>query len=249
MDPRLAVIQQRLKHIKKIIAVAGGKGGVGKSSVAATLALVLSDLGHKVGLLDLDFYGPSTHVILGIDKVQPREDKGIIPPRVHGMEFMSIVHYAGDKPSPLRGMDVSNAIIELLAITRWGELDYLIVDMPPGIGDTTLDAIRFLGKQTQFLVVTTPSRVALETVKKLLTLLKELHVPVLGIVENMKRPTDSSVKESLKSFRVPIAGTIPFDENLEDALGRSSKFKKTGFAQAITELVLKNPELKGKRKR
>jgi ATP-binding protein involved in chromosome partitioning len=250
MDPRIAIIEGRLKEIKKIIAVAGGKGGVGKSSVAATLALTLFDMGHRVGLLDLDFYGPSTHIILGIDEVvPPREDKGILPPRVRGLKFLSIVHYAGDKPSPLRGSEVSSAIIELLAITRWGELDFLVVDMPPGIGDTTLDAIRLLENRAQFLVVTTPSRLAVETVKKLLALLKELDVPLLGVIENMKKPKDTSVKNALKSFKVPVVGSIPFDDHLEESLGNQRKFSKTVFAEATREIIQNNPGLKGRKRR
>jgi ATP-binding protein involved in chromosome partitioning len=192
MDPRVAIIEERLKSIKRIIAVAAGKGGVGKSTVATGLALVLSEMGHRVGLLDLDFYGPSTHIILGVSEdVQPKEERGIVPPKVHGIEFMSLVYYTKENPAPLRGADLTNALTELLAITRWGELDFLIVDMPPGLGDTTLDAIRLL-KNPNFLVVTTPSRVAAETVKKLVILLHELRLPILGILENMSRPEASS---------------------------------------------------------
>ena len=109
MDPRLAIIDGRFKDIKRLIAIAGGKGGIGKSTIASALALTLSEIGCRVGLLDLDFCGPSTHTILGIDGVYPEEDKGIIPPQVHNIKFLSIVHYAGDSPSPLRGIDISNA--------------------------------------------------------------------------------------------------------------------------------------------
>ncbi|MCK5023812.1 MAG: P-loop NTPase, partial [Candidatus Aenigmarchaeota archaeon] len=142
MDPRLEIIDRRLEKIKKIVAVSGGKGGIGKSSAASTLALMLSKAGHKVGLLDLDFSSPSTHVILGIEDLYPVEEKGIIPPEIYGIKYMSIIYYTGDNPSPLRGGDISNAIIELLAITRWEELDFLVIDMPPGIGDIALDTIR-----------------------------------------------------------------------------------------------------------
>ncbi|MCK4321585.1 P-loop NTPase, partial [candidate division WOR-3 bacterium] len=151
MDPRLRIIDKRLKNIKTMIAISGGKGGIGKSLVASTLSLILSKLGYKVGLLDLDFCGPSTHIVLGIRGIYPKEEKGIIPPEIYGIKFMSIIYYAGDNPSPLRGIDISNAIIELLAITRWGPLDFLIIDVPPGIGDTTLDIIRLM-KKTGFLI-------------------------------------------------------------------------------------------------
>ncbi|MEM4402556.1 MAG: P-loop NTPase [Candidatus Caldarchaeum sp.] len=231
MDPRIAIIEERLKSIKKIIAVAAGKGGVGKSTVAVGLALVLSEMGHRVGLLDLDFYGPSTHVILGISQeIQPTEERGIVPPTVHGIEFMSLVFYTGKNPAPLRGTDLTNALIELLAITRWGELDFLIIDMPPGMGDTTLDAIRLL-KNPRFLVVTTPSRVVQETVGKLVALLRELNVPMLGIIENMSRSSDRA------GASVRVSGKLPFDEGLEDALGDPGRFLQTEFAQRLREVV------------
>ncbi|MDW8141180.1 MAG: P-loop NTPase [Candidatus Bipolaricaulota bacterium] len=241
MDPRVVIIAERLKSIKRIIAVAAGKGGVGKSTIATGLALVLSQMGYRVGLLDLDFYGPSTHVILGIsEEIQPTEEHGIVPPKVHGIEFMSLVFYTGKNPAPLRGLDLTNALIELLAITRWGELDFLIVDMPPGMGDTTLDAIRLL-KNPSFLVVTTPSRIAHETVSKLVTLLKELNAPLLGVIENMRRPNDKPQHFS----EVRSLGELPYDEGLEMALGDPQRFLQTEFAQRlrenISELFTKTP--------
>ncbi len=146
LDPRISIINERLAKTKRIIAISSGKGGVGKSMVAATLALSLAGDGYKVGLFDLDFTGPSTHIILGVSKsVQPKEEKGLVPPVVNGLAFMSLVYFVGDNPAPLRGADVSNALIELLAVTQWGALDYLIIDMPPGIGDAVLDLVR-LGK-------------------------------------------------------------------------------------------------------
>ncbi len=237
MDPRLSVIDERLKNIKRIIAVSGGKGGIGKSSVASVLSLILSKLGYKVGLLDLDFSGPCAHVILGIDNVLPKEEKGIIPPEIHGIKFMSIIYYAGDRPSPLRGIDLSNALIELLAITRWGSLDFLIIDMPPGIGDMTLDVIRLM-KKTEFLIVATQSRLTLETVKKMLRLLEELKIPVLGVIENMKITDSSFIKNQLKIFDVPFLGKINFDKKFEDSLGDTDKLLKTSFAQDLKKIIL-----------
>jgi ATP-binding protein involved in chromosome partitioning len=237
MDPRLRIIDKRLKNIKTMIAISGGKGGIGKSLVASTLSLTLSKLGYKVGLLDLDFCGPSTHIVLGIRGVYPKEEKGIIPPEIYGIKFMSIIYYAGDNPSPLRGIDISNAIIELLAITRWGPLDFLIIDVPPGIGDTTLDIIRLM-KKTEFLIITTQSKVVLETVKKVLRMLKELGVPIIGVIENMKISKISFVKKQSKTFNVPFLGEIDFDENLEDSIGDINKLLKTNFAQNMREIVL-----------
>jgi len=237
MDPRLSVIDERLKNIKRIIAVSGGKGGIGKSSVASVLALIVSKLGYKVGLWDLDFSGPSIHVILGIDNVLPKEEKGIIPPEIHGIKFMSIIYYVGDRPSPLRGIDLSNALIELLAITRWGSLDFLIIDMPPGIGDMTLDVIRLM-KKTEFLIVATQSKLTLETVKKMLNLLEELKIPILGVVENMKIIDSPFIKNQLKIFDVPFLGKINFDKKFEDSLGNTNKLLKTSFARDLKKIIL-----------
>ena len=243
MDPRLGIIDERLKDITRLVAVSGGKGGIGKSSVASILALTLSQLGGKVGLLDLDFSGPSTHVILGIKGVQPKEEKGIIPPEIYGIRFLSIIYYAGDNPSPLRGIDISNAIIELLAITRWGSLDFLIIDMPPGIGDATLDIIRLM-KRPEFLIVTTQSKLALETVKKMLKMLKELNTSVIGIIENMKMTESSLVREQLNVFQVPFLGEITYDKNFEGSLGEVNKILKTKFAQDLKKIVLSAPEFR-----
>ncbi len=235
MDPRINIIDKRLAGVKRIIAVSGGKGGIGKSLTAAVLALTLSGLGHRVGLLDLDLSAPSTHVILGIEGLYPEEEKGLVPPEVHGIEFMSIVYFSGDNPTPLRGIDISNAMLELLAVTRWGSLDFLIVDTPPGIGDATLDVIRWL-KRAEFLVITTSSKVALETVKKVIKMLTELNVPVIGVIENMRRWDSKPVREELKG--VPVLGEIGFDDKIEDSIGDVNRLLKTDFAVKIKEIAL-----------
>jgi len=247
MDPRLDIIDKRLKNVNRLVAISGGKGGTGKSLIASTLALTLSELGYKAGLLDLDFCGPSTHIILGIRGIYPKEEKGIIPPEIYGIKFLSIIYYAGDNPSPLRGIDISNATIELLAITQWGSLDFLIIDMPPGIGDATLDTIRLI-KRAGFLIIATQSKVVVETVKKVLTILKELKVPIIGVAENMKTTRSPLVKEQIKTFNVPFLGEIDFDKHLEDSIGDASKLLKTNFAQDVKKIVLATPEFKLKKR-
>jgi ATP-binding protein involved in chromosome partitioning len=236
MEARVSVIEKRLKKIKRIISVASGKGGVGKSLVASSLALNLSRKGYKVGLLDLDLYGPSSHIILGVKDVFPVEEKGIIPPDIHGINFMSIVYFTEDKPSPFRGIDISNIIIELLAITRWGELDYLIIDMPPGIGDETLDVIRLV-KKSEFLVVTSPSKVSMGAVGKLLQLLKELKLPVIGVVENMKMIDSNLVKDSVSKMGLTYLNSIYFDQNLEGSIGDANKLLETDFMKDFGKIV------------
>jgi ATP-binding protein involved in chromosome partitioning len=240
MEARIDIIEKRLKNIKKIISVASGKGGVGKSLVASTLALNLSRKGYKVGLLDLDLYGPSSHIILGVkDYKFPEEEKGIIPPKIDGINFISIVYYTEDKPSPFRGVDISNIIIEILAITQWGELDYLIIDMPPGIGDETLDVIRLV-KRSEFLIVTTPSVVAMGAVNKLLRILKELKLPIIGIIENMKMKSSNYVNESVSEMSLNYLGAIAFDHDLEDAIGNVDKLNKSDFMKDFDKIIKKN---------
>jgi ATP-binding protein involved in chromosome partitioning len=237
-DPRIAIISKRLEKIANIIAVSSGKGGVGKSIIATSLSLNFLDKGYKVGLLDLDFTSPSTHVILGVEGLYPKEEYGIIPPMVNGLKYMSITYYSVDEPTPLRGEDVSNAIIELMAITRWGELDYLVIDMPPGIGDATLDAIRLI-PGIQFLIITTPSRVAYQSVKRLALLLKELKIPVLGVIENMVFTKTDYVKEELKNIKINYINSILFDYELEQSVGFPKKFKKTRLHQNLSEITRK----------
>ena len=224
-----------MKDINKIIAVSSGKGGVGKSLIASTLALTLAQKGFRVGLFDLDFTSPSTHIILGIEDVHPKEEKGIIPPEVHGLKYMSIVYYSRDFAVPLRGLDVSNALIELLSITIWGKLDYLILDMPPGIGDVTLDLIRLMPK-TQFLIVTTPSQLAFETVKKLVSLLKEMKIPVIGVVENMKMHESREIRRQTEELSLKFLIGIPYDSRVELAMGDVQKLIKTTFAERVEKL-------------
>ena len=236
MDVRTSVIEKRLKNIKRIIAVASGKGGVGKSLVASTLALTLAKKGHKVGLFDLDLYGPSSHIILGVKDVFPEEEKGIIPPKIHDIRFMSIVYFTEDKPSPFRGIDITNIIIELLAITQWGSLDYLIIDMPPGMGDETLDVIRYI-KKSEFFVVTTPSKVSMGAVGKLLKILKELDILIIGVLENMKMTESSFIKDQVVDMEISYIGSIPFDQNLEDAIGDGNLLLKTKFMKELNSCL------------
>ncbi len=236
-DPRTSVITERLSGISRIIAVSSGKGGVGKSMVATALALSLAKEGYGVGLFDLDFTGPSTHIILGVtSNVQPTEEKGLVPPNVHNLEYMSLIYFVGDNPAPLRGADVSNALIELLTITKWGTLDFLVIDMPPGIGDAILDLIRLV-KQLEFLIVTTPSLLAFETVKKQVSLLCELKMPLIGLVENMKLDRATGIAVETEKLGIKYLGAVPFDQEVEEAIGNTSKLLDTAFAQKIQKIA------------
>lgn len=236
VDPRTSVINQRLAEIGRIVAVSSGKGGVGKSMVATALALSLAQEGCKVGLFDLDFTGPSTHIILGVpSNVQPVEEKGIVPPTVEGLVYMSLVYFVGDNPTPLRGADVSNALIELLSITQWGELDFLVIDMPPGIGDAVLDLVRLV-KRIEFLIITTPSLLAFEVVKKQVALLCELKMPTVGVIENMKMDKANAVEVATGKLGLKYLGSIPFDPEVENAIGNPAKLLETAIGRAMPQI-------------
>lgn len=234
LDPRFAAVDARLEGVKRILAVTGGKGGIGKSFVASTLAAVLASAGRRVGLLDLDFTSPSDHVILGFETGFPSEEFGIDPHVHHGIHTMTIAHFSGDAPAPLRGDDVTNALLELLAITRWGELDVLVIDMPPGLGDAALDTIRLL-KRAEYLVVAQSSKVVLESVRRAMQLLRNLDVPMLGVLENMRRGESDAVSTLAKTFDLPILGRMPYDETVEDALGDVPALLQTDPAMVIRD--------------
>ena len=236
IDPRTSVINQRLAKINRIIAVSSGKGGVGKSMVASGLALSLAKDGCRVGLFDLDFTGPSTHIILGTPpNLQPKEDKGIVPPTFEGLEYMSLVYFVGDNPAPLRGADVSNALIEILSVTQWGTLDYLVIDMPPGIGDAVLDLVRLV-RGIEFLIITTPSLLAFEVVKKQVALLCELKMPIIGVVENMKMDKANSVQVETEKLGLNYLGAIPYDSQVEAAIGNPAKLLETAVGKTMTQI-------------
>ncbi len=237
MDPRKNIIRERLKPVKRIIAVSGGKGGIGKSVTSTLLALILREKGKRVGLLDLDFTSPSTHVILGLKELPfPEEEKGIIPLDIEGISYLSIVSYTKDNPTPLRGEDITNAILELFAITRWEGLDYLIMDLPPGIGDVLLELLR-LTKKIEFLLVTTPSLLSWQTFKKVVELLREQKISIMGAILNMVGDSTYNFEERISTLDVKLLGKIGFDKRLEESMGHPEMLLKTNFAKSLTNIV------------
>ena len=236
MDPRVSIIEKRLEPARRILGVTGGKGGIGKSVVASTLALGFAGRGLKTGLFDLDFTGPCDHVILGAEDLFPTEEHGLEPPTVAGVQFMSVTYFIGETAAPLRGADVTNALLEILAITRWPELDVLVIDLPPGLGDAALDLVRLIPR-IDYLAVAGSSKVVRETVRRNLHLLTELRTNVAGVVENMRRVDSGHVAELAARFEVPFLGALPFDDTLEDAIGAPAELLRTPFAIALAELT------------
>jgi ATP-binding protein involved in chromosome partitioning len=235
VDPRIAVIDKRLENVRRIVAITGGKGGIGKSVLSSTLALTLAAEGRSVGLLDLDLTAPCAHFILGIQPQPPKEDFGIVPPSVGGVRVMSVAQFIGSHPAALRGADVTNALIEMLCITRWGELDFLIVDMPPGLGDVTLDLARLL-RRAEYVVVATASRVVMETVHRTVRLLNRVDARILGCVANMEREDDPAVERLAAKAGIPFLGSVPFDAGLEAALGDVPLLNRSVVARALREI-------------
>jgi ATP-binding protein involved in chromosome partitioning len=231
IDPRSSVIEKRLAGVKRVIAVTGWKGGIGKSSIASVLALLLARKGRRVALLDLDFTGASDHIILGIRDAHYTEETGINPPLVCGITFMSMSFFSHGRAVPLRGGDVSQAALELLAVTQWGEQDFLVVDMPPGIGDAALDMVRWI-KRAELLAVTTPAVLSVETLKRSLALFERLNVPLLGIVENLGTGAPSPF-----SHRAKFLGSIQRDPGLETATGQPEQILCTRFAEELGKVV------------
>jgi ATP-binding protein involved in chromosome partitioning len=219
-----------LPGVKNIIAVASGKGGVGKSTVATNLAVALSMAGLRTGLLDADIYGPSIPLMMGIhDKPQVTTTNRILPFFNHGVKMQSLGFFLGENaPVIWRGPMVMRAVQQLLQDTEWGELDVLVVDLPPGTGDVQLTLAQTV-PLTGAILVTTPQDLALLDVKKGAEMFKQVGAPLLGIVENMSFFTCPDCGKETEIFRrgggqkeserlgIPLIGRIPLDPDVCDA--------------------------------
>ncbi|HUO78677.1 MAG TPA: iron-sulfur cluster carrier protein ApbC [Steroidobacteraceae bacterium] len=221
---------QPLPTIRNVLAVASGKGGVGKSTTAANLALALAKQGARIGLLDADIYGPSQPLMMGLEGKRPNtpDGKQIEPLRAHGVAVMSIGFLIDpDQPMVWRGPMVTQALLQLLGDTLWGELDYLIVDMPPGTGDTQLTLAQRV-PVSGAIIVTTPQDIALADARKGLMMFRKVSVPVLGIVENMATHICSRCGHEehifgagggdrmAQEYGVPLLGSLPLDVRIRE---------------------------------
>ena len=209
-----------LPGVAKIIAVGSGKGGVGKTTVAVNLAVALSKMGHKVGLIDADIYGPNVPLMMGSTQ-QPKVAGQMIEPNLtHGIKTISIGYISpGDKPLVMRGPMLHQIIRQFLQQVEWGELDYLIIDLPPGTGDVVISLVQTV-PLTGAVVVSTPSDVSLEDARKALEMFAQVNVEVLGIVENMSHFTcphchhqidifsKGGAERTAQQFNVPFLGSI-----------------------------------------
>ena len=221
---------QPLPGVNAIIAVGSGKGGVGKTTLAVNLAIALNKLGHKVGLLDGDVYGPNVPLMLGTNE-QPKVmgENHISPINTKGLKVISVGFLnPGDKPLIWRGPMLHSIIKQFLGSVEWGELDYLIVDLPPGTGDVALSLIQTV-PITGSIVVSTPSDVALQDARKAIEMFRQMKVDIVGIVENMsyfvcphcQHEVDIFAKggaeKMAKHFDVPFLGNIELDPEIRRA--------------------------------
>jgi len=213
--------------VKNLVAVASGKGGVGKTTVAVNLALALLRLGHKVGLLDADVYGPNVPLMLGTDEA-PRAvgERRIIPVNAMGVRLISMgLLNPGDRPMIWRGPMLHSVVQQFLRSVEWGELDHLIVDLPPGTGDVQLTLIQTV-PVTGAVIVTTPSVVALADVRKAIEMFRQVNVEVLGVVENMSTLACPHCGQAIdvfghgdgartaQEYGVPVLGEIEIDPRI-----------------------------------
>ncbi len=218
--------QQPIPGIQHVIAVSSGKGGVGKSTVAANLALALKLTGAKVGLMDADAYGPNIPQMMGVDKQPSSDGNFIYPPEVDGMKVISVGLVApGDTPIVWRGPMLHSLIQQFLFQVSWGELDYLVVDMPPGTGDAQLSLTQHTALAGA-VMVTTPQAVSQADVRRAIQMFRKVQVPVLGIVENMafficpdnNKQYDifgSGAGEKLANeYGIPLLSRIPIDPRI-----------------------------------
>ena len=218
-----------LPGIKNVIAVASGKGGVGKSTTTANLALALAAEGARVGILDADIYGPSQQMMMGLSgRPESTDGKTIEPMEAHGIQTMSIgVLIDIDQPMVWRGPMVTQALEQLLRDTQWKELDYLIVDLPPGTGDIQLTLSQKV-PVTGAVIVTTPQDIALIDARKALKMFEKVNVPILGIVENMSMHVCSNCGHEEHIFgeggaqrmggdyEVDVLGQLPLDIRIRE---------------------------------
>ena len=221
-------------NFKQIIPVISGKGGVGKSTVAVNLAISLAQTGAKVALIDADFYGPSIPTLLGGGAVQVDHEQKLIPPAKFGIKYISLGFFLQNQDDPViwRGPMFNKALNQMFNDVNWGEVDYCVIDMPPGTGDAQISLVQMV-KISGAVIVTTPQEVALADVRKAINMLKKVNVDVLGIVENMAGflAPDGTVHQIFGSggglalsqkFGVPLLASIPLETGIREG-GDSGK--------------------------
>jgi len=248
LDPIAKLAIKRLSQVKNVILIGSGKGGVGKSVIAAGLAASLSKR-YEVGVLDLDIHGPTIPLLLGLKKGLKGGREGIKPIMANKIKVMSIAFLIGERPLPLVGDEKSGIVLEFLANIDWGALSYLIVDLPPGMGDEMIIPLRIFRKfRHGFVIVTIPSKLAISVARRLLKILRGERVNVLGLIENMYDiyPSERGRTEllsMLKEFNLSLLGRIPYDPHLEEVIsGRNLKTLESSKLIRCVNIISKKIE-------
>ncbi|MEG8229957.1 Mrp/NBP35 family ATP-binding protein [Candidatus Rickettsia tasmanensis] len=211
-----------VENVKKIILVASGKGGVGKSTISALIAQQLSLANYRVGIVDADIYGPSIPHIFGINEVPKTKDGRIIPVLAQSIEIMSIGFFVKDRSAIIwRGPMASKTIYQLLSVTKWDNLDYLIIDMPPGTGDIHLSILENYHLDG-VIIVTTPQKISEIDVIRSIDLYQKLNLPILGIIENMSYMLKNNSGGHLsQKYNIPLIAQIPITPQIAEACDKS----------------------------
>ena len=240
------MIGRHLNRVGKVVMVLSGKGGVGKSVISATLAAQLSRAGKRVGLIDADVYGPSAALLFDSITLPEEKEEGLTPPIVGGVKLMSVDLFAPGKPIPLTGHGASLVILELLALTDWGRLDFLIVDMPPATGDIMLTLTSVGTKKLEAIVVTMPDVLSTSVAHRVLELLRSGGIPTMGVLENMSRLSQGRTggggrgpRGLAKEFGVRFLGALPYDAAVTAAVDNKDigALLATGFAKGLGRSV------------
>jgi ATP-binding protein involved in chromosome partitioning len=183
IDVRLYAIKNRLSKIKNVVLIGSGKGGVGKSTIAYLISELLSEK-FSVGLLDADIHGPVQQIFFNVKGYLDGDDKGIKPVTVGNIKLMSIGYFEDKNPLTVSGKNKRELIMDLLAFVNWGDLDYLVIDLPPGTGDEVLTIIRFMRSKARAIVITTPG-ISLNVVNRFIRLIEEEKIPIISVINNM----------------------------------------------------------------
>ncbi|MFL6476405.1 MAG: Mrp/NBP35 family ATP-binding protein [Nitrososphaera sp.] len=247
MEGRSLSLDELLPGVKNIIAVASGKGGVGKTTVSVNLALALASTGAKVGLLDADIYGPSVPLMLGLKASPEVVNNKIQPPEVDGVKVISMGFFyeQSQQAGIYRGPIVSGIVKQFLTDVSWGELDYLIIDLPPGTGDAPLTIAQTI-PITGILIVTTPQDVAMNVAVKAIGMFNKLNVPIVGVVENMSYLQcphchqevhifgKGGGKKISEDFNIPFVGEIPLHPEIREGsdIGKPAVLSNPNSLQA-----------------
>ncbi|MGM0568747.1 MAG: Mrp/NBP35 family ATP-binding protein [Elusimicrobiota bacterium] len=250
---------KRLEKVKNRILILSNKGGVGKTAVSVLLAQVLESQGRKVGLLDADIHGPSTVKALGMEgiKLKSSRDNNICPIEKANMKVLSAASLMEGVNTPLiwRGPMKSNLIRQFICGVEWGELDYLIIDSPPGTGDEPMSIVQMMDKIDGGVIVTTPQKIALLDARKCVSFLREMNVEALGLIENMsgfvcpKCGHESEIfnigggERAAGEMGLPFLGSLPLDMNVVQAMDKGfnyiSRYPDSALSESLKEIVRK----------